>query len=68
MEPYAEKKCPLCGQKIWADAAFCRFCNRDLEDEDLLRAHRRTRKMALGLAGFFGVFVLALLIGSLLHR
>ena len=68
MEKRQEKSCPLCGELIRAEATFCRFCNRDLDDADLLRAHARTRRMAMGLLAFFGVAVLLTLLGSLLAR
>lgn len=47
------------------EAVFCRYCNRDLEDEEFLRSRVRVRQMAMLLLAIFGIGVLLALIGSL---
>ena len=65
MDSLKEKRCPFCRETIREDATFCRYCNRDLEDADLLSARRRVQRMALFLFAFFGLLVLLGLIASL---
>jgi predicted nucleic acid-binding Zn ribbon protein len=68
MNAYAEKRCPFCRETIREDAVFCRYCNRDLDDESMLRSRRSTQRIALFLFGFFGLAVILSLLGSLLNR
>ena len=63
-----KRRCPYCGESLRPDAAFCRYCNHDLEDLDLLRSRIGVRRVATGLALFFGFLVLLVLVGSLINR
>jgi predicted nucleic acid-binding Zn ribbon protein len=59
------RHCPFCREPIREESTFCRYCNRDLEDFDLLKARLRVRRAALAMFILFGAGLLIVILGSL---